>query len=75
LEIGHAIVATVAGAPTTSSADDEPTGCWIVGPVVLGPRQQAADILTLGHTAEEVEALVDGPDDAVHAFAARVGRR
>lgn len=77
LEIGHAIVATVAGAPTGDgavSADDSDTR-WAVGPIVLGARQQTADILTLGHSAAEVTALVEGADDVVHQFAARVGRR
>lgn len=77
LELGHAIIATVAGAPTGDGAApaavaDSP---WRIGPIDLGPRQQAADILTLGHTAEEVVALVEGPDDLVQEFAARVGRR
>ena len=67
----------LAGAPTsdpegqTDHADDE----WSVGPIRLGMRLQAADILTLGHTADEVAALVDGPADLVREFAARVGRR
>jgi hypothetical protein len=77
LDIGHAIIATVAGAPAVFgavSADDIETP-WTIGPIVLGARQQAADILTLGHSTAEVIALVEGPEDAVHAFAARVGRR
>jgi len=77
LEIGHDIIATIAGAPSGDravSADDSDTS-WIIGPIVLGARQQAADILTFGHTAAEVAVLVEGPDDAVHRFAARVGRR
>jgi uncharacterized protein (TIGR03083 family) len=75
LETGHAIIAT--GAATsdpegqTDHADDE----WSVGPIRLGARSQAADILTLGHAADEVAALVDGPADLVREFATRVGRR
>jgi len=77
LDVGHAIIATVAGAPTgdrTVAADDSDTP-WTIGPLVLGPRQQAADILTIGITEAEVIAAVEGPDDLVHQFAARVGRR
>ena len=77
LETGHAIIATVAGAPTGDAVEsvdacDEP---WMIGPIVLGGRSQAADLLTLGHTAREVAELVDGPADLVREFAERVGRR
>ncbi len=77
LDIGRDIVATVAGAPTgdAQAAGDDPDQPWSIGPLVLGARQQAADILTLGHTAAEVASLVDGPSDLVDRFAARVGRR
>lgn len=76
LDVGHDIIATVAGAPTGErvAADDSETR-WTIGPLILGARQQAADILTLGHTAGEVTALVDGPRDLVAQFAERVGRR
>jgi uncharacterized protein (TIGR03083 family) len=77
LDIGHSIVATVAGAPTDDrvvSTDDTETP-WTIGPIILGPRRQAADILTLTHTSDEVRALVEGPDDVVQLFALRVGRR
>jgi uncharacterized protein (TIGR03083 family) len=47
---------------------------WTIGPVVLGDRQQAADLLTRGHTAEEVRQLVRGPADAVDLLAAAMGR-
>lgn len=77
IDIGHDIIATIAGAPTgrgaVSEADSDTP--WRVGPIVLGSREQAGDILTLGHSAREVTALVEGPDDVVHEFAARVGRR
>jgi uncharacterized protein (TIGR03083 family) len=75
LETGHAIIATVAGAPKsegTSAADDADS--WRIGPIVLGDRSQAADILTFGHSAQEVAALADGPPALVSEFAARVGR-
>jgi uncharacterized protein (TIGR03083 family) len=52
----------------------EPHGSWTLGPVVLGPAQQAADILTRAHTADEVRARVTGPTDAVDLLAAFAGR-
>ena len=76
LDVGHEIIATVAGAPTGEGrvpADSDTP--WSIGPLILGTRQQAADILTLGHSAAEVTALVGGPNDLVNQFAARVGRR
>jgi hypothetical protein len=51
------------------------TEVWSIGPLVLGPRQQAADILTLGHTESEVCALMEGPTELVQQFASQVGRR
>ena len=77
LDVGHDIIACVAGAPTGDEgvAADDWDGHWMIGPLVLGPRQQAADILTLGHTAASVAALVGGPRELVNQFAGRVGRR
>lgn len=71
LEVGARIVATVADARATVPA----TGDASIGPLGLGPRPQAADLLTLRHTETEAAALIDGPADAVAAFAARVARR
>ncbi len=77
LDIGHDIIATVAGAPTGD--EDRQVGDTErpirIGPLVLGTRQRAADVLTLGHRVAEVAALVDGPSDLVDEFASRVGRR
>lgn len=76
LDIGHAIVATVAGAPTAdTTAPPEAGAPWTIGPIVLGDRARTADILTLAHHADEVAALVSGPEGAVREFALRVGRR
>jgi uncharacterized protein (TIGR03083 family) len=77
LEVGHAIIATVAGAPTgeeIASAEDADLP-WSIGSIVLGGRSQTADILTLGHSAQEVADLADGPADSGREFATRVGRR
>lgn len=77
LEVGHAIIATVAGAPTGEeiASDEDADLPWSIGPIVLGGRSQTADILTLGHSAQEVADLADGPADSVREFATRVGRR
>lgn len=74
LEIGLDIVSTIAGAPTAERSPGVAEH-FEVGPIVLGSREQAADILTLAHSADEVAALVSGPADAVEQFALRVGRR
>lgn len=47
---------------------------WALGPVVLGPAGQAADILTRAHTSDEVRALASGPPEAVALLAAVAGR-
>jgi uncharacterized protein (TIGR03083 family) len=73
LDVGFQIIATVAGAPTVAPSSDD--GSWAIGPVVLGSRQQAADVLTLAHTEDEVCALVGGPAELVKQFAVRVARR
>lgn len=77
LETGHAIVSTVAGAPTQEHGDGMGPSQerWTIGPLDLGPRAQAADILTIGHTASEVAALLQGPAPFVQSFSAQVGRR
>ena len=49
-------------------------GQWSIGPLSLGDAQQAADLLTRAHTAEEIRGLVRGPDDAVELAAASFGR-
>jgi len=51
-----------------------PEDSWRIGPITLGPAQQAADILTRAHTAAVVERLVEGPTGVVAAFAAAAGR-
>lgn len=47
---------------------------WSLGPVVLGPARQTADILTRAHSAEEVRQLATGPEDIVSVIAAIAGR-
>jgi hypothetical protein len=62
-EIVHAgvnIVSAGAGADGRREGDD-----WFIGPLSVGSTQDAADLLTRAHCAEEIRALVDGPPDAV----------
>jgi uncharacterized protein (TIGR03083 family) len=77
LDVGHAIIATIVRDPTGDDtvASDEPNEPWMIGPINLGSRAQATDILTLGHSAAQVAEIATGPPDLVRAFAARVGRR
>lgn len=77
LDVGHAIIATVAGALTGDDTvpSDDPNEQWTIGPINLGSRAQAADILTLGHRAAQFAELATGPDDLLREFAARVGRQ
>ena len=72
LEVGVEVAAAAAG--VEAGIPDRPGGSWRLGPLVLGPAQQAADILTRAHTATEVPALVDGPAEAVAMLAAFAGR-
>jgi hypothetical protein len=66
-------VAGVAG-HVDAQIPGEDEGDWALGPVVLGPAGQTADILTRAHTAEEVRALASGPPEAVALLAAVAGR-
>ena len=52
-----------------------PSGPWALGPLALGDAQQAADVLTRAHGAEELRTLVSGPVDFVELFAAVAGRK
>jgi hypothetical protein len=45
-----------------------------VGSIDLGHAQQAADILTRAHRAEEVRELAGGPPELVELFASVAGR-
>lgn len=73
LDIGLQIVATAAA--TVPALPDDDTEPWTIGPLVLGNRLQAADILTLAHYEDDVRRLVGGPAELVDEFATRVGRR
>lgn len=68
IEVAAAIGGLEAGIPPS------PDGPWALGPLVLGPRQQTADILTRAHPADVVRGLVHGPPDLVSVLADVVGR-
>jgi uncharacterized protein (TIGR03083 family) len=68
IEVVAAIARMEPGIPTSVE------GLWALGPVVLGPSEQAAAILTRAHTAEEVRDLVSGPSDLVQLLVAGLGR-
>jgi uncharacterized protein (TIGR03083 family) len=72
LDVGVEVAATIGGVDAGMPAD--PDGDWAVGAVTLGPAQQAADILTRAHTADDVRRLVSGPAEAAAALASFAGR-
>jgi len=73
LSVGARVVAAIVGESVMSP--DTHDGDWSIGPVVLGPTAQAADVLTLAFTQDEVRRRLRGPSEPVAAFAARVARR
>ena len=68
VEVVAAIARIEPGIPTNLD------GPWALGPVVLGPSEQAAAILTRAHTDQEVRELVTGPPDLIQTLAAGLGR-
>jgi hypothetical protein len=52
----------------------DPEGTWGFGPIVLGPAQQSADILTRAHTSESIRRLASGPMEIVEFISAVAGR-
>jgi uncharacterized protein (TIGR03083 family) len=73
LNVAIQVVATAAEMPPVLPTGDKEAAA--IGPIVLGPAAQAADILTLAHTEDELLNLLDGPAELVAQFAARVARR
>lgn len=66
---GVEVVAAAAGAEPRHGSDG-----WHIGSLALGGDQQAADVLTRAHTADELRALLDGPADAVDLAVAAFAR-
>lgn len=72
LEVGLQVIGSIVGADPIPPAD--PEGDWAVGALIFGPRQQAADILTLALDQADVRACLQGPNDLVDRFAPAVSR-
>jgi hypothetical protein len=72
LSTGIAVVAAMARMEPLIPTD--PDGDWGFGQVVLGPPQQAADIVTRAHRAERIRELARGPAEVIEVFAAVAGR-
>jgi uncharacterized protein (TIGR03083 family) len=72
LSTGIAVVAAIARMEPLTPAD--PDEDWGFGHVVLGPPQQAADIVTRALTAERIRELATGPAEVIEIFAAVAGR-
>ena len=68
LRTGIEVAAAMAQMEPAAPIDSE--GAWGFGPIVLGPAQQAADILTLAHNAESIRQLATGPAAMVDSVAA-----
>ena len=68
VEVAAAMARVEPGIPAS------PDGIWSLGPLILGPGQQTADILTRAHSPEVVRQLAQGPADLVSLFAAVAGR-
>ena len=66
---GADVVAAAAGAEAT-----EHEGQWSIGTVLIGSTQQTADVLTRGHTADEIRELVTGPGEDVERAVLAFGR-
>jgi uncharacterized protein (TIGR03083 family) len=72
LEPGVEVYAAITRVEPSVPAEAE--GVWGIGPVVLGPAQQTADILTWAHAVAKVRQLITGPKDFVELFAELTGR-
>ncbi len=72
LRVGVEVAAAAAG--VEAGVPDRTDGTWSLGPVVLGPASQAADVLTRAHPPDAVRRLVSGPPDAVELVASFAGR-
>jgi hypothetical protein len=53
----------------------DPDGAWGFGPIVLGPAQQASDILTRAHTSEAIGQLASGPAEMIDLISAVAGKQ
>jgi|ERR1700733_2238520 len=72
LVTGLEVVGAIAHLEPVVPADSQ--GDWGFGPIVLGPAQQAASILTRAYSAESVRRLARGPTEMVELVAAVAGK-
>jgi uncharacterized protein (TIGR03083 family) len=72
LVAGIEVVATVGG--VKPGVPEDAAGDWALGQVVLGPADQAADVLTRAYPAEQLRGLLRGPAEGVALVAAMAGR-
>jgi uncharacterized protein (TIGR03083 family) len=72
LEVGVEVVAAIGR--VEPAIPPHLDGDWSLGAVVLGPAQQAADILTRRHTVAEIEQLVRGPAGGISLLGALAAR-
>jgi uncharacterized protein (TIGR03083 family) len=68
IEVAAAMIQSEPVVPTN------PEGVWGFGSIVLGPSQQAADILTRAHTAESIRQLVSGPPEMIELISVVAGK-
>ena len=73
LRTGIEVAAAMAQMEPLIPTDSEEA--WGFGPIVLGPAQQAAGILTLAYPAESIRQLATGPAEMVDFVAAVAGRQ
>ena len=72
VEVGVTVAAATAGIEPLIPT--EPATTWTLGPVTLGDRTQAANILTKGLSAVEIRSVATGPIEAVEFLANFAGR-
>ena len=68
VEVTAAVARLEPGIPESQAED------WTLGPIVLGPAQQAADVLTRALSVEEVQRLATGPAEMVRLLTTVTGR-
>jgi uncharacterized protein (TIGR03083 family) len=71
--VGIEVVGAALGMQPVIPSDDDSD--WGIGELLLGPRPQAATILTLGYTPHEVQHLLRGPSALIKRLARAFGRQ
>ena len=68
IEVAAAVTRLEPGVP------GDPQGSWTLGPLVLGPAEQTADVLTCAYSEPVLRDLVKGPADVVRLLTAVVSK-